>query len=348
VASEATFELVTSATKGMTMSPSGMTRPGLPRELYQPNAAWSLLFIVGSVGTFVGFGLLAARVAGMDAPLWIRLLAVPPLLLASQQGVHLLGWVGHEGIHLSLHRNRYVSVIVGSFVSAMALFVALGYATSHWNHHRFTNQDSDPDVAIYPRLKSFWSRFFLARALAQRGYSRAVVTLALGRPLPFRYTFPLPAGVQRTLARLNLAFLLFWLSAYAAFAACAPFTALFAIALPLLLVIPFSGLRIYVEHAGADVGIFRDSRSYVSALYTVMFFANNYHLEHHLYPTVPCYNLPAVHRILRDRGDYDRWASLIDSTLIGPIVHTTAASQYPASLGADRLEDPCRPGVVQG
>jgi beta-carotene hydroxylase len=327
------------------MNPSDMKRPSLPRELYQPNAAWSMLFVLSSVGTFLGFGFLAASVAGMDAPLWIRGLAVPPLILASQQGVHLMGWVGHEGIHLSLHRNRYVSIIVGCFVSAMSLFVALGYGISHWNHHRFTNQDSDPDVAIYPRLKTFWSRFFLARALAQRGYTRAIVTMALGRPLPFSYTFPFPAGVQRGLARLNLAFLLLWLGVYTALAVHAPFTTLFAVALPLLLVVPFSGLRIYVEHAGTDIGIFRDSRSYVSALYTVLFFANNYHLEHHLYPTVPCYNLPAVHRLLKRHGDYDRWASAIDGTVAGPIVHTTAVSQYPGSLGADLLGDPFRSAV---
>ena len=31
----------------------------------------------------------------------------------------------------------------------------------------------------------------------------------------------------------------------------------------------------------------------------------NYHLEHHLLMTVPHYNLPRLHRLLRDRGVLD-------------------------------------------
>jgi beta-carotene hydroxylase len=321
-----------------------MTRPSLPRELYQPSGPLAAAFVLTGVGTFFGFGLLASHAVGLSAPLWIRALLVVPLLLGAQQGAHLLGWVGHEGIHLSLHRNRYVSIVAGCFVSAMSLFLAMGYGISHWNHHRFTNQASDPDVAIYPRLGTFWSRFFLARVLAQRGYTRAIVTLALGRPLPFAYPFPFPTRAQQALAAWNLAFLLFWLGVYAALVIHAPFTALFAIGLPLLLVIPASGLRIYVEHAGTGIGVFRDSRSYVSPFYTLLFFGNNYHLEHHLYPTVPCYNLPAVHRLLKSQGCYDRWGSAIDETVAGPVVHTTAASPYPGPLGADLPADPfCRP-----
>jgi fatty acid desaturase len=243
-----------------------------------------------------------------------------------------------------------VSIVVGCFVSAMALFLAMGYGISHWNHHRFTNQASDPDVLIYPRLRTFWSRLFLARVLAQRGYTRAIVALATGRALPFAYRFPFPTRAQQRLAVWNIAFLLFWLAVYAAIAIRAPFTALLAIGLPLILVVPFSGLRIYVEHAGTGTGAFRDSRSYVSPVYTAMFFGNNYHLEHHLYPTVPCYHLPAVHRFLRNHGYHDRWGSPVDPTVSGPLVHTTSASSYPGPLGAgaDLPDDPFREPRIPG
>jgi fatty acid desaturase len=46
----------------------------------------------------------------------------------------------------------------------------------------------------------------------------------------------------------------------------------------------------------------------------------NYHLEHHLLPTVPPYRLPALHRLLRERGFY-RCAEIIDgySAVLGKL-----------------------------
>ena len=32
----------------------------------------------------------------------------------------------------------------------------------------------------------------------------------------------------------------------------------------------------------------------------------NYHLEHHLSAAVPCYRLPGLHRLLKDRGFFDQ------------------------------------------
>ena len=31
----------------------------------------------------------------------------------------------------------------------------------------------------------------------------------------------------------------------------------------------------------------------------------NFHLEHHLYPRVPCWRLPALHRWLKEQGVYE-------------------------------------------
>jgi fatty acid desaturase len=40
----------------------------------------------------------------------------------------------------------------------------------------------------------------------------------------------------------------------------------------------------------------------------------NYHIEHHFLPSVPNYRLPALHRLLRERGFY---AGCEDSVLPG-------------------------------
>jgi fatty acid desaturase len=327
------------------MNRAEMKRPNLPRDLYESSATWATIFILYGVGLFVGCGWLAGHVAAIDAPLALRIAGVLLLLLASAHGAHLMGFVGHEGIHLTLHRNKYVSAILGTLVSSMTSFSAIGYGISHWNHHRFTNQESDPDAHIYPRFKSFWRRLLLARSVANRTHVRNMVMMALGRPLALGYKLPFGPRASRALAALNLAFLALWLCLYAAIAVHHPLRIVFGVVLPLLIVIPLSGLRGYIEHGGTGIGIFRDTRSYVSPVYTWLLFGNNFHLEHHLYPGVPCYRLPAVHRFLKEGGYFARCASHIDTTIRGPLAHTTGATQYPTPLGPDLAHDPFRPAA---
>jgi beta-carotene hydroxylase len=317
-----------------------MERPRLPRDLYAVRPLKAAAFLAAGFAAFVGFGLLGAWLAQSPLPFALRLVLVPLCVIAAAQGAHLLGFAGHEGIHVMLHPNKWTSTLLGAFASAATSFPALGYGVAHWNHHRYTNQASDPDAAIYPQFRTFWRRFFFARGAGSRAHMRNLLLMARGRPLPLGYRLPFTLEEQRTLARINLAFLAFWFGLYVVVAYYAPSTALFAIGLPLLAVIPLSGLRGYIEHAGTGLGMFRDSRSFTHPLYTVLFFGNNYHLEHHIYPGVPCYHLPQVHRMLVAGGYFARWGSAVDATIVGPLRATTSAAQYPAADEPDSSYDP--------
>jgi fatty acid desaturase len=211
---------------------------------------------------------------------------------------------------------------------------------SHWNHHRFTNLAADPDSQIYSRFETFWQRFFFARGAGSRSHLRNTVRLARGLPLDLGYRLPFSARAQRVFACLNLAFHAIWFGLYAALLVLAPSFAVFAVLLPILILIPISGLRGYVEHAGMGLGIFRDTRSWAAPPYTWLFFGNNLHLEHHLYPGVPCYNLAEVNRLLDQSGQLAAWGAQVDRSLLGPLHHMSAASQYPCFDGAEDLDDP--------
>jgi fatty acid desaturase len=116
-------------------------KPRLPPELYRPSWFGAAAFISYSVALFIVPAALSRFIVGNDLPMAIGLIAALPLLLLAQQGLHLLGWVGHEGLHLSLARNRHVSTGLGIFFSSMIInFMEVGWATSHRNHHRYTNQ----------------------------------------------------------------------------------------------------------------------------------------------------------------------------------------------------------------
>jgi hypothetical protein len=102
-------------------------KPQLPPELCRPSRFGAAAFIGYAVALLVVPAALARLVAGTDIPVAVSVIASVPLWLLAQQGLHLLGLVGHEGLHLSLARNRYLSAGLGIFFSSMIInFMEMG------------------------------------------------------------------------------------------------------------------------------------------------------------------------------------------------------------------------------
>ena len=80
-----------------------------------------------------------------------------------------------------------------------------------------------------------------------------------------------------------------------------------------------SSLRFVVEHPGKT----DHTVSTISWWAERQYFAPynfNYHMEHHLWPSVPPYRLPEVHRYLRQQGYYERHPDSLNSTYIGGLL----------------------------
>jgi beta-carotene hydroxylase len=313
------------------MNPDSPARPpALPRWMFQPDHLRGAAFVLHAVALYVVPAWAAVRVA-MAGGAWAwRAPALLALWLLSQQGLHLLGWVGHEGFHLSLHRNKYVGAVVGIVASSMVfLFAQVGVALTHWVHHRHTNEAQDPDLRLFGPYQTLGRRILFGRMAANRSFVVNLLRIASGRPLPVTNVGPFRRAHLRALAWLNVAAALGWAAAYAVLLARAPRVALVGVVIPHLFGILLSGVRPYIEHAGTGVGLFKDARTYSSPLMTALFVGNNYHLEHHLYPAVPCYRLPAVHRHLRAAGFYETAGVAIEPTFLGALAHARH-SRYPA------------------
>jgi fatty acid desaturase len=323
-----------------------LVRPALPKAFYEPSVVRSASFIAFAVAMFAIPASIMRILIDQPAPVAVKIVAITVLTLFAQQGLHLLGWVGHEGFHLSLARSKYVSALLGLFFSSAVVgFLQIGASISHWNHHRYTNQELDPDCEIFTRFRSALPRILFGRIAANRRYLRNVSMMAFGRPLPYAYKLPFQPGVVAILAWLNVAFSIGWLSLYAWIAVHDWKTACVCIALPMLTSIPYTGIRSYVEHAGTDVGMFVDTRTRTAPFFTFYYFGNNYHLEHHLYPSVPCYRLPAVHTLLVKQGYFDNARVHVEKTIWGAYRHVLGSSPYP--LGTSGPEE-FNPLVVSG
>ena len=278
----------------------------LPKELHQGSslkgtigclyamAAWLVpSFIIGYVWS-----------GALSLPLASTILITLAMGVVGGYGILLTGFMGHDGTHFSLHPNKVVSSVLGIIVTAsVPFYLLMGFTISHWNHHKFTNTVKDPDSELFGKFNSWWSRAILARPYSFIVFAETTFRLAFDIPLSQPYTFPLEKKTIRNLARFNI------------ITNVVTFTLLFYVlyAFPVygcgvLVVYAFgsviSGLNPYVEHDGTGLGRGHDTRTSVGPWLDFFLMGNNYHLEHHLYPTIPFYNLKKAYRHLAKEGYY--------------------------------------------
>lgn len=88
--------------------------------------------------------------------------------------------------------------------------------------------------------------------------------------------------------------------------------------LPLLVMMALTNVRGLASHALGDVeDIYLSSRTVRSSrLVAFLFLHENYHLEHHIFPRVPSYNLAAAHALIWNRLPYAVYAPSYLSFLV--------------------------------
>ncbi len=277
------------------------------------------------------FGLIAL---GVGAGLWLwpsPWLLVCLGLIGVQQ--HALFILAHEAAHYRLHRNRALNDALGRFIGMVGGVSMCTYRVTHRLHHNNLYGPEDPDTAIhggYPRGVAYlWKKLAqdLAGINAWKTYAYFFGAPALNEDTN-RAARPLDdtSASLRAAARADrwgvvafhvtapgLAFLSFGLPGLG-------FYALLWL-LPLLTVLqPILRLRAVCEHgavtdlaspltaarttltSGSQSGRWADAL--LNRVGRALLFPHhvNHHVEHHLYPAVPHYHLPALHRALQARG----------------------------------------------
>jgi fatty acid desaturase len=245
-------------------------------------------------------------------PSWLAT-ALGTLVIASS--IHALGILGHDTAHHTLFSNRHLNRWGGFLLWAPAMVSASCYKLVHVFHHRYLRTPKDPDDMRYASSQPrafFWvwlfggAPLYVLFALPRNG-------MLLGKP------------DERRAVLLEYAALL---AILVTVIACVPFALVFKLWLvPWLLAGIFVQVRGISEHPLTPGGSpLRDTRTVTSNRLVSFLMCNlNYHLEHHLFPGVPWYNLPAVHRELR--GEFEQHGSslyssyvqfLVDAVRVGP------------------------------
>ncbi|HEV7574788.1 MAG TPA: fatty acid desaturase family protein [Caldimonas sp.] len=241
---------------------------------------------------------------------------------------HALFILAHEAAHYRLFRRRAVNDVVGRAIGMAGAISMCTYRVIHRLHHNNLYTAEDPDTAIhggYPRGTAY-----LWKKLAQD-------TIGWNAWKTFAYFFGAPALNEETqraarplddtspqlrrAARIDRWFVVaFQIVAPLACLALGGWRGLAQYAafwlVPMVTVLqPILRLRAICEHGAVSdfsspLTAARSNRSGggpVNVIGRAVLFPHhvNYHLEHHLYPAVPHYYLPRLHRLLVAKGALD-------------------------------------------
>ncbi|NEX23171.1 fatty acid desaturase family protein [Thiorhodococcus mannitoliphagus] len=241
---------------------------------------------------------------------------------ARQQALTVLG---HDASHYRFLPNRFWNDWISNFFMQWPMFISTeGFRKYHGAHHRYLNDEKDGNRFLwkthnqeghlveewtYPKSKGQLAAKIIRRGLFFTGL-RWIIRGLIGM-------FVIRGSLPSMLARILF---------YGAFASWFTMAGLWWEFL-LLWIIPLCTwhivtqyIRLIAEHSAvqSDVPGYQETRTTIPKVWEALFILPRnigYHLEHHWYPSVPFYNLPALHKALMDTEEFPRSANISYSIL---------------------------------
>jgi fatty acid desaturase len=218
---------------------------------------------------------------------------------------HALAILMHEGAHYLLFKNRRLNAVVSELFLAWPLFITTQtYRGGHFAHHRHVNTERDPDWIRKQRSASEWefptSWGALARLLAKDVVGLHTHQLISDFDDMWDQKVTKKEGVDYYIVARILYYVLI-LSAVTYFRVWPAFLLLWVV--PILTWLKMiMRIRSIAEHFAIENDhVYTQSRTTLPSLLERVFVAPrhiNFHLEHHLYPSVPFFRLPRLHALL--------------------------------------------------
>jgi fatty acid desaturase len=256
-------------------------------QLMLRSDAAGLLHLTGHLGLILVCGVWI----GLGLPLWWALLPVQGVLIV------FLFTLEHEATHKTPFASERLNEWVGRFCGFLLLLPFQWFRYFHLAHHRWTNiEGQDPElqggkpetmaawVWHVSGLPYWWAEL---RLLAQLSLGRAEAAYLPASALPRIIHEARWMVLGYAVVGLSLLYtpLLFWVWL-----------------LPVVLGQPALRLYLLAEHGDCPrvVNMFENTRTtYTSEILRFLAWNMPYHVEHHVFPAVPFYLLPRLHRLMK-------------------------------------------------
>lgn len=239
---------------------------------------FALLYAVGSILVFCSDSLAAFLVIG---------------IICMGIALNALGILIHDGLHGLLAKNPKANHLFSFLVGLPLGISATAYQVTHTFHHYELGRKRDYGT-YRQHLRSpllIWIAYFFQLFFGTILYVVFIPPLA----------FMVASRKSRVLIVLEYSVIVAFFSVV--FCTLSWNSLVMFWGYPLVVMALLTNVRGLSSHALGDVeNIYLSSRTIKSSkLVAILFLHENYHLEHHLFPGVPSYNLSKVHELVWDR-----------------------------------------------
>jgi fatty acid desaturase len=261
---------------------------------------------------------------------WIYVLAV--IVIGSR--INGLGALMHDAAHYRGYTNRKLNDFIGEVIALPTSASMAGYRNTHFAHHRELNSENDPDWqrnvglkeyefparpgSVVMRIMQYLSGLKSITAVTgfHNNKDTRDIAAAVTRARLFFFAALLVSSVVLGFWKLLL---LYWI-------------------VPLMTVfLAIRYIRSVAEHYAVEhENVLTESRTVVAPFWELWLIAPwglNYHLEHHLFPGVPCFRLGELHRLLMTRKPYPEIAHVTHGYFSG-LLRDCAAACYAEMAGS--------------
>jgi fatty acid desaturase len=271
------------------------------------------------------FGLIAAAV-WISETWWNPLTYLLAVIVVGSR-INGLGGLMHDAAHYRGYTNRKLNDFVGEILALPTSASMAGYRNSHFAHHRELNSENDPDWQRNAGLKEF--EFPASPSSVLMHIMQYLSGLKIGTALAGFHKNKETRDIAAAVARARL----FFFAALLVSSIVLGFWKLMLLYWIVPLMTVFLGIR-YIrnvaEHYAVEhENVLNESRTVVAPLWERWLIAPwglNYHLEHHLFPGVPCFRLAELHQMLMTRPPYPEIAH-VTYGYFGGLLHDCASAR---------------------